>query len=129
VVEPAAPAATEATPEPDVLVMADAAQVTTAPATEEAVSVEPATVEPAPETVSAVEVLPTEELVAVVEDDVPASRDDGSDSSAVAEISNDRATEIRRLNAEGKSVRSIARTLHVKEREVRQCIEPNLFAG
>jgi hypothetical protein len=121
--------------EPDVLVMADAARITSPAeglatldtrissrasdfpgrAVEVPFGAMPAA-EPAPETTLEAQPLPAEETQPVTEDaGAPDHNADSSDAGDTSEISADLADAIRRLNAEGRSVRSISRTLKVRE--------------
>jgi hypothetical protein len=111
--------ATEALPEeePVVLVMADAAQITSP--VEEPATLETTATEARPEPAATMEAqtLPASEDVSedAVEPDHSALGEPGGTSDTSLEV----ADAIRRLHSEGRSVRSISRTLKVRELQVR----------
>jgi hypothetical protein len=112
------------TDEPAILTMPDAAQVTHS-AGEEAVATEPIPTDTMPEptiTLDA-EPLPVEEVQTSAEDDTHGPVTD------VGEVTPEMAEAIRRLNAEGRSVRSISRTLKVRELLVRFVIDAGPHNG
>jgi hypothetical protein len=108
-VESLAGAAGSIVEEPAVLTMTAAAQVTSPPVEETVASA------PVGEATPATEALLDAEPVA---DDTAA--DDGAD-----DVSPELAAEIRRMAGDDRSIRSIARTLKVRERVVRQVLDGN----
>jgi hypothetical protein len=124
--------------EPAILTMPDAAQVTT-PAAEETVAIEQngpetdteAKAEPtadhAPETATTAnaEPLPSEQLLI---EDSSITEDTGTAATDAGEVSAEVAEAIKRMHSEGRTVRSISRTLKVRELLVRFVLDANPHA-